>query len=81
MQLSLTFNGIVVEAVAQEQENAEATVAVIKKHKPLYVIEEALVPSPSVSHANRHQGTNPEHGFHEARNIYLQVRVSLSLQG
>lgn len=45
-QLSFGFNYVVVEAVAQEQEDAEATISVTKRSEPFNLREEVLASSP-----------------------------------
>lgn len=46
MQPAISFNDAVVDAVAQEQEESDAMVAVTKKYEPTYLKEEALAPLP-----------------------------------
>lgn len=42
MQPTTSFHNAVVNAVAREQEEADATVAVTNKYEPVYIKEEAL---------------------------------------
>lgn len=68
-QCTFSFNNIVVDAVAQEQEDAEATMAVTKW---LHLKDEASAPSP-VGLTDGHMGAHPGCGFLEARDVHIQI--------
>lgn len=72
-QPAISFHNVVVDAVAREQEDAEATMAVTNRYDPLHMKEEPLT---AVSHTHSIKGTHPGRGFHETRTVLTKTRFS-----